>query len=158
MNKSVDKEKPQSPAVTEDQGGKSVKGDDKYNPDICPLPATPSGCYLSTEIESYRKDHYLSVNFIDYNEQGKRPDRADVRLLIDLNFNENATNRILACLSFFKWTGQQYVPVSLIEDHDDLRYIVLGNIDEFEVKPEAEQERKVMALIEKERAEKGVNK
>lgn len=140
-------EKPQTPGVTEVQGQVKVNASNKYIPDLTPLPVTPSGCYLSTGIEWNKDKFQLSVEFTDFNDQGKRPESGDIRLLINTNFNENASNRILACLSFFKWNGQEYIPVSLIEGQDDLKFVVLGNITEFQVKTQAEQEARVLGKL-----------
>jgi hypothetical protein len=84
-----------------------------------------------------------------------------MRLLIDGDFNENASNRILACLSFFKWNGQEYIPCSLIGDHDDLRHVVLGNITEIEAEPlitTVEELTEKLEAEKKRQAEKGVIK
>jgi hypothetical protein len=152
MRKPV-KEKPQTSGGTEARGGKSVKSHEKSITDICPLPAKPDSCNIT---DSLKYDEYgLSVEFTDYNSQGLRPERSNIRLSIDMNFQENATNRILACISFFKWNGQEYIPCSLIGDHNDMQHIALGNISEFEITPESEQVRDVLSLIEKERLERG---
>ena len=134
MKKSVTKEKPQAPAGTEAQGDKAINTlevDHRLWVQVCPRPATPDGAYISEKVEIYNGD--LSVRFTDYNDAGEEPGRADsIQLFIDLNFNENATNRILSVISFYKWNGSEYVPVSLLGERPDLRHVVLGNIIEFD--------------------------
>ena len=136
MSKSVTKEKPQAPAGTEAQG-KSVKTpydvDNKLWEAVCPCPVTPGGCYDSDEFST--SEWGLTVAFTDYNDLKLRSADSQMRLLIDGDFNENASNRILACLSFFRWNGKEYEPASLIADHDDLKYVVLGNIIEIHTEP-----------------------
>src|SRR3990167_2547010 len=103
MKKSVTKEKPQAPAGTEAQGDKAINTlevDHRLWVQVCPRPATPDGAYISEKVEIYNGD--LSVRFTDYNDAGEEPGRADsIQLFIDLNFNENATNRILSVISFY---------------------------------------------------------
>jgi hypothetical protein len=141
MSKSVINEKPLAPADTEAKG-KAVKTplqDNRLWTQVCPCPATPDGAYISEKVEIYNGD--LSVRFTDYNDAGEHPGRADsIQLLIDLNFNENATNRILSVISFYKWNGSEYAPVSLIGERPDLRHVVLGNIIEFDDDADSDNE------------------
>ena len=140
MRKSVTNEKPLAPAGTEAKGDKAVKPvdvEDNLFKTVCPAPATPEGSYRTTEIKAGGSS--LSVHFRDWNDKGLRSEPSGMRFSINTDFDDNVSNKILACLTFFKWNGKEYAPCSLIEDHSDLAYIVLGNITEFESDPSEDE-------------------
>ena len=160
MKESVKNEKARIAGETETQASTSVNSleiNNKLWEAVCPCPVTPGGCYDS---DSFKAGGYgLTVMFTDHNDFKLRSKPSEMRLLIDGDFNENASNRILACLSFFKWNGQEYIPCSLIGDHDDLRHVVLGNITEIEAEPLITTVEELTERLEAHKlAEKGVIK
>ena len=159
MSKSVNNEKPLAPADTEAKGDKAKqtsefpKRDDTWEEKICPFPLTPYHCPTVDEIDtsgrSFDSKHmtYLGLTFDDLNDLGLRPNpSSECRLLIDKGWLENASNRVLAAICFFKWTGKEYEQISLYEDHEDMKYLILGHIVEFE----AHTRTTVLQLLRKE--------
>ena len=157
-SRKIDKEegkRPRTPSDLEIQDQRDLIRYDEYISDICPLPTTPYGCPIITELKS-PEGGGLHIEFTDWNSKRERyldsedeNDTADVRLLINTGFNENATNRTLACLCFFQWDGQNYNQVSLSkEGHDDLKYVVIGNIIEAHVDLRGQEEWSLSERIE----------
>jgi hypothetical protein len=130
---------PQDPAGTESQGvdidDAAIKTfeDMMENDTVYQYPSYPYGAIHHVESIEIR-DSFLWIECTDFNEHGLRPYQASMKVVTDLSTSDNSTNRMLACLAFFKWDGKEYHPCPLVPGQDDMRFIIIGTLDELQCK------------------------
>lgn len=131
MNKSKEKAQATEDTTAQAHSVNTKQEYDNLEAEVCPLPKTPDNGPFAN-CPKVEGNGLVSLWFGEH-----KPGGIEATLFIDTGNVDNATNRLLACLCFFRWSGKEFTPVPLIEGRESLRYIVLGNIEEahIEVNP-----------------------